>query len=119
VWQRAELSLPSDAADIFLLSRGVHALGHLQIIEAADRDDIRVEVVVGYHDVGDLFERSSLCTLRRGDNGHGIGIFVSHLICRCFSGACWLTCDWSIDTQIPPSPSRTRPDILQHYSFPS
>lgn len=91
VWQRAELSLPTDAEDIFLLSRGVHALGHLLIIEAADREDIGVEVVVGYHDVGDLFERSNLCTLRRGDNGHGIGIFVSDLICHSFFGACWLT----------------------------
>ena len=91
MWQRAELSLPSDADDIFLLSRGVHALGHLQIIEVADREDIGVEVVVGYHDVGDLFERSNLCTLRRGDNGHGIGIFVSDLICHSFFGACWLT----------------------------
>jgi len=76
VWQRAELSLPTDAEDIFLLSRGVHALGHLLITEAADREDIGVEVIVGYHDVGDLFERSSLCTLNRGDNGHGIGIFT-------------------------------------------
>jgi len=33
-------------------------------------------MVVGHHVVGDLFERSSLCTLRRGDNGHGIGIFT-------------------------------------------
>jgi hypothetical protein len=76
VWKRTELSLPSDADDIFLLSRGFHALGHLQIIEAADREDIGVEVVVGYHDVGDLFERSSVCTLSRGDNGHGIAIFT-------------------------------------------
>ncbi|KAF8273741.1 hypothetical protein EI94DRAFT_1826128 [Lactarius quietus] len=76
VWQRAELSLPTDADDVFLLSRGTHALGHLQVIEVSDREDIGVEVIVGYHDVGDLFERSSLCTLRRGDNGHGIGIFT-------------------------------------------
>ena len=84
MWQQAELSLPSDADDIFLLSRGVHAFGHLQIIEAADREDIGVGVVVGYHDNSDLFERSSVCTLRRGDNGHGISIFVSNLICHCF-----------------------------------
>ncbi|KAH9171093.1 hypothetical protein EDB89DRAFT_1194704 [Lactarius sanguifluus] len=76
VWQQAELSLPTDAVDIFLLSRGLHAFGHLEIIEAADREDIGVEVVVGYHDDSDLFERSSVCTLRRGDNGHGIGIFT-------------------------------------------
>ncbi|KAI9432953.1 hypothetical protein H4582DRAFT_2082786 [Lactarius indigo] len=76
VWQRAELSLPTDVDDIFLLSRGVHAFGHLEVIEAADRDDIGVEVVVGYHDDSDLFERSSVCTLRRGDNGHGVGIFT-------------------------------------------
>ncbi|KAH9036846.1 hypothetical protein EDB85DRAFT_1938979 [Lactarius pseudohatsudake] len=50
VWQQAELSLPTDADDIFLLSRGLHAFGHLEIIEAADREDIGVEVVVGYHD---------------------------------------------------------------------
>lgn len=80
MWQRAELSLPSDADDIFLLSRGAHTLGRLQIIEAADREDIGVEVVVGYHDDSDLFENSNLCTLLRGDNGYGIGIFVSNLI---------------------------------------
>lgn len=85
VWQRAELSLPADADDIFLLSRGFHASGHLLITEAADREDIGIEVVVGYNDVGDLFERSSLCTLRRGDKGYGIGIFVSSLVCQyCF-----------------------------------
>ncbi|KAH8993594.1 hypothetical protein EDB86DRAFT_3103177 [Lactarius hatsudake] len=76
VWQQAELSLPADADDIFLLSRGLHAFGHLEIIEAADREDIGVEVVVGYHDDSGLFERSSVCTLRRGDNGYGIGIFT-------------------------------------------
>lgn len=120
VWQRAELSLPSDAADIFLLSRGMHAVGHLQVVEATDREDIGVEVVVGYNDFDDIFERSSLCTLRRGDNGHGIGIFVRDFICP--FRACSLTCDWSTDTQIRPSPrpspSQTRHNILQHHSFP-
>lgn len=80
VWQKSELSLPIDAEDVFLLSRGFHAFGHLQIVEAADREDIGVEVIVGYHDIGDIFERSSLCTLRRGDDGHGVGIFVSSLL---------------------------------------
>ena len=80
MWQKSELSLPVDAEDVFLLSRGFHAFGHLQIVEAADREDIGVEVIVGYHDIGDIFERSSLCTLRRGDDGHGVGIFVSSLL---------------------------------------
>jgi hypothetical protein len=76
VWQKSELSLPIDTDDIFLLSRGFHAFGHLQIVESPDREDIGVEVIVGYHDVGDIFERSSLCTLRRGVDGHGVGIFT-------------------------------------------
>ncbi|KAI0305350.1 hypothetical protein B0F90DRAFT_1815577 [Multifurca ochricompacta] len=76
VWQRTELSLPTDADDIFLFSRGTYAHGVLHIVEAADRDDIGVEIVVGSHEDSDLFERSSVCTLHRGDNGHGVGIFT-------------------------------------------
>ncbi|KAI0249770.1 hypothetical protein BJV78DRAFT_1129034 [Lactifluus subvellereus] len=76
VWQRVELTLPSNADDIFLLSKAVHALGILRVVEAADRDDIGVEVIVGHQKDSDLFEKSSVCTLLRRDNGHGVGIFT-------------------------------------------
>lgn len=79
MWKRAELTLPSNTDDIFLLSRGVHTFGSLRVVEAADRDNIGVEVIVGYHEDSDLFEKSSVCTLLRKDNGHGVGIFVSSL----------------------------------------
>lgn len=76
-WQRAELSLPSSADDIFLISPGFNAGGVLHLVEAADRDDIGVEVSVGSSGNSDLFKRTKLCTLRRGEDGHGVGIFVS------------------------------------------
>jgi hypothetical protein len=74
--------MPSTTEDIFLHSRGVHAFGFLQVVEAADRDNIGVEVVVGHHEDGNMFHKSSVCTLLRGENGHGIGIFVSRLQIR-------------------------------------
>jgi hypothetical protein len=36
-------------------------------------------VIVGHHEDSDLFDKSSVCTLLRRDNGHGVGIFVSSL----------------------------------------
>jgi hypothetical protein len=110
VWQRAELSLPSNTDDIFLPSRGFHALGTLQVVEAADRDDIGVEVIVGHHEDSDLLQRSNVCTLRRGENGHGVGIFVSSLQIR-VSGLCEFMY-WPIDTADQTPPPRTRRVIL-------
>ncbi|KAN0111748.1 hypothetical protein V8E52_008128 [Russula decolorans] len=75
-WQRAELSLPSSADDIFLFSPGFHTGGVLHLVEAPDRDDIGVEVTVGSRKDSGLFQRTNLCTLRRGKDGHGVGIFT-------------------------------------------
>lgn len=69
--------MPSSADDIFLFSPGFHTGGILHVVEAADRDDIGVEVTVGSRKDSDLFKRTNLCTLRRGKDGHGVGIFVS------------------------------------------
>jgi len=75
-WQRAELSLPSSADDIFLFSPGFHTGGVLHVVEDPDRDDIGVEVTVGSSKESDLFKKTNLCTLRRGKDGHGVGIFT-------------------------------------------
>jgi hypothetical protein len=69
--------LPSSADDIFLISPGFHTGGVLHLVEAPDRDDIGVEVTVGSRKDSELFKRTKLCTLRRGKDGHGVGIFVS------------------------------------------
>lgn len=69
--------MPSSADDIFLFSPGFHTGGVLHLVEAPDRDDIGVEVTVGSRKDSELFEKTKLCTLRRGKDGHGVGIFVS------------------------------------------
>jgi hypothetical protein len=80
VWRRTELSLPSAADDIFLLSRGFNVFGALHVVEAANRDDVGVEVIVGSNEHSDLFEKMRVCTLRpRIGDGHGVGVFVSSL----------------------------------------
>ncbi|KAF8480218.1 hypothetical protein DFH94DRAFT_692559 [Russula ochroleuca] len=75
-WRRTELTLPSSADDIFLISRSFLAGGILHVVEAANRDDIGVEITVGSRSSSDLLERTKLCTLRRGHDGHGVGIFT-------------------------------------------
>jgi len=67
---------PKHPDDIFLVSKGFNAMGVLHITEAADREDIGVEVIVGFHENSDTFEKMRLCTLRRGDKGHGVGILI-------------------------------------------
>lgn len=79
VWRRTELSLSSSADDIFLLSKGFNALGTLHVTEAPDRDDIGIDVIVGFNEDSDAFEKTKVCTLRRGDKGQGLGILVSSL----------------------------------------
>ena len=69
--------MPSSAEDIFLISRSFSSGGILHVVEAADRDDIGVEIAVGSRRSSDLLEKTKLCTLRRGHDGHGVGIFVS------------------------------------------
>lgn len=92
VWRRTEFSLPSTSDDIFLFSRGFRSHrgvnGVLHVVEAADRDDIGVEVIVGSLEKSHLFEKVKLCKLHRGDNGHGVGILVSclRLLCSCSCG---------------------------------
>jgi hypothetical protein len=76
VWRRTELSLPSSSDDIFLFSQGFNAIGLLNVVEAPDRDDIGVEVIVGSGDDELLFESTKVCTFRRQDNGHGVGILT-------------------------------------------
>jgi hypothetical protein len=88
VWQRTEFSLPGNTDDIFLHSRGVHAIGVLHVVEAADREDIGAEVILGRNEDSDLLQRSSMCTLSRGENGHGLGIFVSSLQTRLLTCVC-------------------------------
>jgi hypothetical protein len=56
---------------------GLNALGLLHVVEAPDRDDIGVEVVVGFGEGNPLFESTKVCTLHRQGNGHGVGILVS------------------------------------------
>jgi hypothetical protein len=67
--------LPSSADDIFLFSPGFQTGGILHLVEAPDRDDIGVEVTVGSSKDSRLFKKTDLCTLRRGQDGHGVGIF--------------------------------------------
>jgi hypothetical protein len=52
-------------------------MGVLRVNESADRQDIGVEVIVGFHENSDAFKKTRLCTLRRGNDGHGVGVFVS------------------------------------------
>ena len=78
-WRRTELSLSSSADDIFLLSKGFNAWGVLHLTEAPDREDIGIDVIVGFHEDSDAFEKTKVCTLSRGDKGHGLGILVSGL----------------------------------------
>jgi hypothetical protein len=68
--------LPSSADDIFLVSPGFHTGGIIHLVEAPDRDDIGVEVIVGSSKDSDLFKKTNLCTLSRGKDGHGVGIFT-------------------------------------------
>jgi hypothetical protein len=75
-WQRVELSLPSSAENIFLISRGFHSGGIIHVVEGADRDDIGVEVTVGSSKSNDLLKRTKVCTLRRKEDGYGVGIFT-------------------------------------------
>ncbi|KAI0284577.1 hypothetical protein BGY98DRAFT_947614 [Russula aff. rugulosa BPL654] len=63
-WQRAELSLPSSADDIFLFSPGFHSGGILHLVTVGSSKD------------SDLLKKMELCTLRRGKDGHGVGIFT-------------------------------------------
>ncbi|KAI9508246.1 hypothetical protein F5148DRAFT_931999 [Russula earlei] len=76
VWRRTELSLPSSADDVFLFSRGLHAIGVLHVVEAPDRDDIGVELIVGSNDKSLLFDSTNVCKLHRRAGGHGVGIFT-------------------------------------------
>jgi len=76
VWRRTELSLPSFTDDIFLFSQGFNAIGVLHVVEASDRDNIGVEVIVGSSDNDVLFEGTKVCTFHRQDNGHGVGILT-------------------------------------------
>ena len=67
-----------------MFSPGVHTGGILHVIEVPDRDDIGVEVTVDSGKDNDLFKRTQLCTLRRGKDGHGVGLFVrilSKIVC--------------------------------------
>jgi len=48
----------------------------MHLVEAPGRDDIGVEITVGSSKDSDLFKRTNLCTLRRGKDGHGVGIFT-------------------------------------------
>lgn len=67
-----------------MFSPGVHTGGIIHVIEVSDRDDIGVEVTVDSGKDNDLFKRTQLCTLRRGKDGHGVGLFVriiSEIIC--------------------------------------
>jgi len=54
-------------------------MGVLHLTEAPDRDDIGIDVIVGFNEDSDAFEKTKVCTLRRGDKGHGLGILVSSL----------------------------------------
>jgi hypothetical protein len=90
-FQRTELTLPGDTGDIFLHSRGIHAVGVLDVVEVADREDIGIDVIVGRNKDSDLLQRSSFCTLSRGENGHGLGIFVSSQQTRLLTCVCSCT----------------------------
>ncbi|KAH9962154.1 hypothetical protein BC827DRAFT_230343 [Russula dissimulans] len=52
-------------------------MGSLHVVEVPDRDDIGVEVIVGSGEDNHLFESTNVCTFRRQDNGHGVGILTA------------------------------------------
>jgi hypothetical protein len=89
----------------------------LHLVEAPDRDDIGVEVTVGSSKDSDLFKRTNLCTLRRGQDGHGVGIFVSISKAPLYFGFVF-TCK-PIDSSIQTSLPRPGVVVFQHQRLTS
>jgi hypothetical protein len=91
----------------------------VHLVEAPGRDDIGVEVTAGSSKDSDLFKRTNLCTLRRGKDGHGVGIFVSVFLATFLY--LWFPClhcepiDSSVQTPFP----RSGFVVFQHHRFTS
>ncbi|KAG9309784.1 hypothetical protein JVU11DRAFT_10158 [Chiua virens] len=76
----ASFVLPVGSEELYFLSRGSYQTGRVhvkqaQTTSAADRDNVKVDVKVAYHDRQAL-GRATVCRLYKSGNKNGVGIFT-------------------------------------------
>lgn len=79
-WEvETEFTLPADADNLYLLSRGVSSVGSVEVHSSdADGDEVKVHVKALY-EWQSIIDEAEVCLLKREKNEHGVGIFVSAL----------------------------------------
>lgn len=85
--RKTSFDLPTSADLLYLLSRGHLSHGNLTVSQGDSIDDqVHIEVAVLYKHQR-VLDLANVCYVTRGDNEHGVGIYVSAL---CLSGNAYL-----------------------------
>jgi len=72
-WEVAELDVPMDERDLFVLARGSSPSGIVRFRESPDVKDLKVSVSV-HNRNEEALSSARVCLVERGDLGHGVAI---------------------------------------------
>jgi hypothetical protein len=73
---QTSFNIPGDADLVYIFKRGALGDGSLHLTQSTEPgDSIHVRVVVRYNS-DDVLAAADVCLFTRGENQHGIGIFV-------------------------------------------
>ncbi|KAK7690183.1 hypothetical protein QCA50_006834 [Cerrena zonata] len=74
-YAHTSFDLPRYSSSLYFIARGVLSHGSIEIVnDGTDSQNVKVDVALLYN-LEDVFDRVDVCTLQRGEDKNGVGIF--------------------------------------------